>query len=201
MPNILIVEDDLDIRETLGELAVSRGYRAGTVASGAAALAHLDDLAQRGDLPVLILLDLRMPGMSGLELVERLQARPDLRGIPVIILTADNLGAIKARGTIGVRAVLTKPFAAADLEAVIETIAAPPTDPGRTLAASTGELCSLCLEPLKGDGVAHWLGVGPAAECPISRCSVCRERTPPRCALGKGLFFYLCPTCGFGWRT
>jgi CheY-like chemotaxis protein len=199
VPNILIVDDDEDVREALGDLLAERGYRVAKAADGAAALVLLEDLAQRDDLPTLILLDLTMPTTGGLAFVSALQRRPALDALPVVVVTADGRGAEAVRGTPGVRAVVAKPFDVVDLEAVIETLAAPPTDPRlRTFDRSSTGLCSLCFEKFDTPGQQHWLK--DAAERPERPCPTCRSCCQPTCQLSGGLHFYLCNACGQGWR-
>jgi signal transduction histidine kinase len=83
-PLILLVDD---MPANLHVLAASlrAGYRVKTATSGAAAL----ELAGREDRPDLILLDLMMPGMSGIQALRRLREQPETCDIPVIIVTAD----------------------------------------------------------------------------------------------------------------
>lgn len=70
-PNILVVDDDQDVRETLAETLVQFGYEVVQAASGEEALPLLES---RVDIDMLIT-DVRMPGMSGLELAERARRR------------------------------------------------------------------------------------------------------------------------------
>jgi CheY-like chemotaxis protein len=80
---ILVVDDDPANRELLARRLTRSGYAMTVAESGEAALAIL--VNRRFDL---ILLDLMMPGLSGLETLERLKASPRLRTIPVIMLSA-----------------------------------------------------------------------------------------------------------------
>jgi DNA-binding NtrC family response regulator len=78
---VLVVDDDASIRQTFEEHLGQSGYTVGTAASAEAALGRLAELD-----PGLVITDVRMPGLSGLQLLERLQeARPD---ITVIVITA-----------------------------------------------------------------------------------------------------------------
>lgn len=109
-PRILLVEDDLFIREALAELLGDEGYTVQTAAHGGHGLAAL----ARGPDYDLILLDLVMPEVSGLKFREAQLLHPAWVTVPTIVLTAD-LG-----GTAGVRslrgAVLAeKPLNLADL--------------------------------------------------------------------------------------
>jgi CheY-like chemotaxis protein len=80
---VLVVDDDPANRELLCRRLVRSGYAATAVDSGEAALELLE--SSRFDL---ILLDLMMPGISGLDTLARLKAEPRLRTIPVIMLSA-----------------------------------------------------------------------------------------------------------------
>jgi putative two-component system response regulator len=82
-PTILVVEDDPDVREVLGELLGELGYRAVTAASAEKALEVVNVLA-----PDLILTDVHMGAMSGIELCARLKADPRYEFTPVVMLTA-----------------------------------------------------------------------------------------------------------------
>ena len=83
-PLILLVDD---VPANLHVLAASLRdlYRIKTATNGMVAL----DLASRDDKPQLILLDVMMPGMSGIEVMRRLRAKEETRDIPVIFVTAD----------------------------------------------------------------------------------------------------------------
>lgn len=81
--DILIIEDDDDIRQVFVDILESEGYRIGAAANGAEGLA----LLQGGQRPWLILLDLLMPVMNGAEFLARRQADPHLAAIPVVLLS------------------------------------------------------------------------------------------------------------------
>jgi CheY-like chemotaxis protein len=84
-PAVLVVEDDVDIREVLQEVLDRRGYPTTGVADGAGAL---DVLRTAEQLPGLILLDLMMPGMDGWQFLSARAAEPRLAAIPVILMSA-----------------------------------------------------------------------------------------------------------------
>ena len=112
---ILLVEDDPDAREAVGDLLREEGYAATLAANGREALERL-----RGGFDAeLIVLDLRMPAMTGWEF--RLEQRRDPRfsGIPVVAVSADDTPQAAA---IDAAAYLRKPFAAQELLGVIERI-------------------------------------------------------------------------------
>ncbi len=100
MSQILIVDDDVEIREALTTLLLDHGYTVSTAANGREALAAL-----RVARPCLILLDLMMPIMSGWEFLELLNADPVLRDIPVCVISA-----MPDRAPAGVARVLAKPL-------------------------------------------------------------------------------------------
>ena len=114
-PYILIVDDDLDVLEALGTLVEIEGSVGVERASSAfAALARL----QKGTLPCLMLLDIRMPGMSGWDLWSWMQREPATAGVPVVMITGEphDRAAAVARG---VRDVLRKPVDAKQVLALI----------------------------------------------------------------------------------
>jgi CheY-like chemotaxis protein len=83
--DVLIVEDQPDLRETLADLLELEGYRIDTAANGQEALAHL----RRGTPPQVILLDLRMPVMDGPAFRSEQQQSPTLRVIPVVVVSGE----------------------------------------------------------------------------------------------------------------
>ena len=81
--SVLLIEDDATIRVPLAELLMREGYEAFGVANGREAL----DWLQQHDRPSLILLDLMMPVMSGVQFLAARRNTP-LAEIPVVVLTA-----------------------------------------------------------------------------------------------------------------
>ncbi len=82
--NILLVEDDADILAALAEQLRDAGYSVDVAPDGNAAWDHLMGLNR----PSLIVLDLKLPGLSGWELLERLRGSTSLVGVPVIVVSA-----------------------------------------------------------------------------------------------------------------
>ena len=80
--NILVVDDDPAQRRLLESLVTSQGYRASVASNGAAALEALR--APGGSEIDLVLMDLVMPGMNGMEVLGEL--RPERPALPVIVL-------------------------------------------------------------------------------------------------------------------
>lgn len=88
-PQILIVEDDIDIRETLKEALELFDYSVAMASNGQEALENLEVLFQQDNLPELILLDIMMPVMNGQQFRAKQLANPKISHIPVVVLTAD----------------------------------------------------------------------------------------------------------------
>jgi len=84
-PRILVVDDEAPIRILLTDLLEEKGYAVLTAVDGAAALDCA--ITQQPDL---ILLDICMPGMEGMEVCAKLRKNPVTKNIPVIFLTAFN---------------------------------------------------------------------------------------------------------------
>ena len=80
---ILIADDDPLIREVWADALGRVGYRTAQAQDGREALALMTKV-----LPDLMILDLRMPGLSGHEVLQRIRERPDLARIPVLISSA-----------------------------------------------------------------------------------------------------------------
>ena len=109
---ILIVDDDTDVREVLGELLADEGYETSMCPNGLAAL----DMLRGGARPRLILLDLMMPVMDGWQFRAEQLRDAALRNIPVVVMTASR--GIN-REDLGDAEVLQKPVGLGDiLEAV-----------------------------------------------------------------------------------
>jgi DNA-binding response OmpR family regulator len=102
---ILVVDDDPEAVEILTRMLGREGYGCVSAAGGAEALKALQE--QPVDV---ILLDVMMPEMDGLQVCERLRADETLRQIPVILLTAKDDMETRSRGMkLGVSEYLTKP--------------------------------------------------------------------------------------------
>jgi CheY-like chemotaxis protein len=112
---ILIVEDDVAIRQTVAELLEDEGYEVDCAANGADALA----LLERSEVPALILLDLMMPVMDGWSFRETQRRDPRLAGIPTVVVTASNAASGHAPDELAPDAFLAKPF---DLDRLIDTV-------------------------------------------------------------------------------
>ena len=81
-PIALIVDDEPDVRRFLESCVIAQGYRPLSAGSGEEALRLLEHV-----IPSVVLTDVDMPGISGVALTRHIKAHPDLRLVPVVILT------------------------------------------------------------------------------------------------------------------
>jgi CheY-like chemotaxis protein len=110
---VLVVDDDRDICEVVQTVLELEGYAVDTAGDGAEALARL----RAGVRPSVIILDLMMPNMNGFQFREAQQQDPELRAIPVVVLSGDGRAAIKA-ATLGVEG-LRKPV---ELDVLLDAV-------------------------------------------------------------------------------
>jgi two-component system chemotaxis response regulator CheY len=111
MIRVLLVDDDEEIRATLGAVLQAEGYEVLEARNGLHALQQL----LRTPLPSVILLDMTMPLMTGFEFLEYQRQDPRIREIPVVAITAH----AKVAEIEGVRHLVHKPF---DLAQVLATL-------------------------------------------------------------------------------
>lgn len=112
---ILLAEDEESLLRLETILLSSKGYRVTAVTEGRAALASID-----ADRPDIVILDIMLPDMDGLDVCRMIRANPQTASIPVIILTAKkNSNDVAAGLAAGANAYVTKPFKTA---AVIDSI-------------------------------------------------------------------------------
>jgi two-component system response regulator AtoC len=118
---ILIIDDDPSIRYMLSRVLVGEGYQTASAADGETGLA----IATKTE-PDLVLLDLKMPGVGGREILKLLKAtHPD---IPVIVITA--VSPREFGSLAGVHALLQKPLDFPTLLDTIQRLLAEPVKPG-----------------------------------------------------------------------
>jgi len=118
---VIVVEDDKPIGELLaGVINEEEGYRAFHVMRPSDALRAMEQVT-----PDLLVLDVGLPGMSGLELYDRLRQDERLRDVPVMFETGvsrENMPEFRRRG---IRKVLQKPFDLNELIAGVKELAPP----------------------------------------------------------------------------
>ncbi|MEO7010065.1 MAG: response regulator transcription factor, partial [Caldimonas sp.] len=114
--SILVAEDQTDIRDLLVLNLRGAGYQVSAVGDGVAALASQNETASD-----LLILDLMMPGMDGLEVCKALRARG--RSTPILMLTAKSTELDRVLGLeLGADDYLTKPFSLAELLARVKAL-------------------------------------------------------------------------------
>ncbi len=140
--SVLVVDDEPTIREVVANYMRKAGYRARAARDGAEALSMADR-----DRPDIVILDLMMPGMDGLEVMYRLRT-PDHDDLAVILLTAKGDESDRVTGLrLGADDYVCKPFSPAELVARVDALR-------RRLDTSSGRG-----EPIVFDG----LEIDPAA--------------------------------------
>lgn len=111
MAKILIAEDERDIRDLVAFTLRFAGHEVVAVGNGEEAVT-----AAREEKPNLILMDVRMPRMTGYEACEKMKADPQLANIPVVFLSAKGQESeIRTGMEAGADEYLLKPFAPAEL--------------------------------------------------------------------------------------
>ena len=112
---ILVVEDETTLRETLAEALEAEGFQVVQAADGRAALARF-----RADRPDLVILDLMLPELSGIEVCRIIRAES---GVPIVMLTAKDSELDKVVGLeLGADDYVTKPFSLRELSARIRAL-------------------------------------------------------------------------------
>jgi two-component system chemotaxis response regulator CheY len=103
---VLVVDDGRYVRDLISLILRSEGYEVITAANGKKALNKLN-----GSNIDMLITDLNMPEMNGIELVGRLRAIPDFKSIPVLMVTSENHKAIRKKAEhAGVNEWILKPF-------------------------------------------------------------------------------------------
>jgi CheY-like chemotaxis protein len=123
VPRVLVIDDNVDI----GWLICHALREAGWITD----LAHRGDLAldrlARPPLPDLVILDYRMPELTGEDVLRAIRAHPQLSEIPVVLCTAEGAASVPEDVRELVSAIVDKPFTAAEL--IAAAAAAQPSSP------------------------------------------------------------------------
>jgi len=118
MPTVLVVEDEVNIRRFVAANLKARGY---AVLQAASAEEGLQQLSIHG--VETLILDIRLPGLSGWDMIKQIAAEPNLPNIPVIILTASSLTTQPSEPVYpNIAASLIKPIAVTELLLAVKTI-------------------------------------------------------------------------------
>ncbi len=119
MSHILVVDDDASHRTLICDLLEEMGYRTTQAANGREALDRLEV-----DMPEAVLLDLRMPVMSGWGLLEALKKMPRARGLPIIIISG--YGFEWEAELVGAAGYISKPVDLDKVRTTVQQIVGPP---------------------------------------------------------------------------
>ena len=145
--DVLIVEDEPDIRELIAHHLRREGFRCHTAATGAEALRRI-----KSAVPDLVVLDLMLPEMDGLEVCRRMRADPGAAAVPIIMVTAKADEVDRVVGLeLGADDYVGKPFSPKELVARVRAVlrrVRPPADRAERLAAGT-----LSLDPARHEVV------------------------------------------------
>ncbi|WP_457556277.1 response regulator [Candidatus Pyrohabitans sp.] len=115
MARILLVDDEPDIRYITRRMLERAGYSVTEACDGESALEMLTE-----ELPDLVLLDVRMPGMNGWEVCRRIKEREDTAHVPVVMFTVrTSEDSVKRSRECGAEAHINKPFDIDELLAVV----------------------------------------------------------------------------------
>ena len=126
---ILVVEDEAPLAEVLRYNLEGEGFRVAVAGDGRAALEKLEESP-----PDLVVLDWMLPEVSGLEICRTMRRRPELRSVPVIMLTAKGEETDRVRGLdAGADDYVVKPFSPKELVARVRAVLR------RTKAGASGE--------------------------------------------------------------
>jgi len=114
---VLLVEDDPDIRDIVQDVLEADGYDVIPASHGRQALEFLNDVRDT-TLPALVILDLKMPLVSGRSVLEVMRNDRTLASVPVVVMSA-----VSQEKPIGASAFLRKPFSLDSLFDAVRTLA------------------------------------------------------------------------------
>lgn len=115
---VLVIEDEPDIGALIAYQLTKSGYRVETAGDGSAGLSAI-----RRGLPDLVVLDLMLPGLSGLEVLQKIREDPESKALPVLILTAKRDPQDRIDGLeFGADDYLVKPFSPRELVLRVQAI-------------------------------------------------------------------------------
>ena len=107
--SILVVDDEAAVRSLYVEALEGAGHRVSVAVNGEEALDQLRD----GDLPCVVLTDVRMPRMDGFELSREVSRDPQLASIPIVVMTGDRILSFSSPAR-------DKPFSLEELDALVQ---------------------------------------------------------------------------------
>jgi DNA-binding response OmpR family regulator len=123
--SVLVVEDDPSVRGLLQTLLSAEGYDVVTASDGLAGL-----VKATSSHPSLVLLDLMMPDLGGVRVLEEMRDDPELADIPVIVVTGKIDAIPSMRELLGEENVFLKPFAVGELLSRVAAVTGGPEGDG-----------------------------------------------------------------------
>ena len=176
---VLVVDDNADLRDYMSRILHAAGYRVETAVDGAAALQQVRD-----DPPDVVLSDIMMPKLDGFGLLAALRSDTELRGIPVLLLSARAGEEARVEGLdAGADDYLTKPFAARELLARVAS--------NLQLARVRQESALRLREETRMLELLNQVGVAVAAELDLGRAvQIVTDAATELTGAAFGAFFY-----------
>lgn len=113
--HILVVDDDVNVRTMVAHVLEDTGYNVTTANDGQEAIASVNET-----MPDLVISDIMMPNMDGIELFNTLRANPQTRAVPVVMMTSLTPEHVTQHNKIEPASILVKPF---QITALLDTIA------------------------------------------------------------------------------
>jgi two-component system alkaline phosphatase synthesis response regulator PhoP len=115
---VYVIEDEPDISELISYNLAQQGYKVQTFASGELGIGAIES-----QIPDLLLLDIMLPGMNGLEICQHLKKNLKTQKLPIIMVTAKGEESDIVKGLeLGAEDYITKPFSTAVLKARVEAV-------------------------------------------------------------------------------
>jgi CheY-like chemotaxis protein len=115
---VLVIEDEVDAAEMFAEMMRVNGFQVVKTYSSAPAISLISS-----EMPDLVILDVMMPDVSGLEVLKFMRREPSLSNIPVIVVSAKSMPSdIKTGLEAGASVYLTKPVGFLDLKQAVEKV-------------------------------------------------------------------------------
>lgn len=174
--SVLVVDDEEDILELVKFNLGREGYKVTTVGSGETALR-----AARARTPDLIVLDLMLPGVDGLEVCRALKSDPQTREIPILMMSAKGEEADIVSGLeLGADDYVTKPFSPRVLVARVRALLRRPADRSLDADKTVVDIQGLAIDPVRHEAklrgekleltltefrILHWLSRHPGRVC------------------------------------
>nr|UAD85681.1 hypothetical protein [Gracilaria edulis] len=116
--NILLIDDDINLLNSIGTYLISEGFQINMITSGCKALIKLNNIK-----PDLIITDIMMPDINGYDLIQQIRSHKDYYQLPIIFLTARGMTDDRILGyNLGCNAYLAKPFCPKELISIINNI-------------------------------------------------------------------------------